>query len=117
MNDIFVAILLLAFGGSMYGLGRAHRPRRDWEEGYRKGYESIFKVAVRATAARANSSPGRFRPRFPAFGRATATAAVPNPASSLYDDTTVDLRGQVPAGVLQFRPRGPVDPDADTEVA
>lgn len=117
MNDSLTATIVflamfLAFGAAMYALGRGHRPRTEWEEGYRKGAESIFKIAVRATTRTVNSAPGRFLPRMPSFGRARAVVA-PVP-SSIHNDTTIDLTRQV---VLEFRPRGTVDPDADTEAA
>jgi hypothetical protein len=122
MNNNAVAILLfVVFGAAMYGLGRAHRPRTPWQDGYQQGVadttKSMFKNAVRAAASNsgnaANSAPGRFRPRFPFVknrGRAPvrdivalkdeATEVINNPlskhASGLDEDTTVRLLRRQP---------------------
>lgn len=91
-NDLIEFAFLLLFAGVCYALGRAHRPRRTWEDGYQKGLErsakDLFRTAVRATAE-SNSAARRFRPPTSFRARATPPARA---YSGMDDQTTVVVK-------------------------
>jgi|ERR1043165_413571 hypothetical protein len=113
-SNLAAILVILVFGVAMYALGRAHRPRTPWQDGYQQGVadttKAMFKSAVRATTLAKNAAPGRFWLPFTgprASGRAPVsvvqlkderTVPVDNPmakarhAAGDDDDTTVRLR-------------------------
>lgn len=94
-NNVVALVVFLAFGATCYFLGRAHQPRKPWEEGYQAGANDatkiVFRTAVRAAAAN-NTGNSRFRhlPWSGWTGRARGRARTPS-GSRLQDETTIGI--------------------------
>lgn len=140
-SSIVAVFMIVVLVGAVYALGRAHRPRTPWQDGYQQGVadttKAMFKSAVRATTFARNSAQGRFRlpfagPRVRVSGTASVNNVIPlkdeptqlvvNPlqkpprhaaADDLDEETTVRLRLLLPGADTEAAPA----PQPETEAA
>lgn len=92
VNDLVLLAFLLLLCAVSYALGRSHRRRTSWEDGYHKAMEraasTMFRTAVRAAVLNSNNAARRFG--LPPVGRARPQQPCPVD-KRLEEETTIVL--------------------------